>query len=77
MPEKSKSHSESSKVDFKKAGDAIAKKKGIMTKKEGSTEVSKEEVILLNKAIKAEMAEVESGKQKVYSSDEIDKDFGL
>lgn len=77
MPEKSESRSEKSRADIKKAGDAIAKKRGIALKKQGSKKISKEEVILVNRAIDAEMAEVDTGKQKTFSSDEIKKEFGL
>ena len=77
MPEKSDSCSESSRADIKKPGTAIAKKRGIAIKKAGSRKISKEEVILVNRAIEAEMAEVDSGKQKTYSSDEIKKELGL
>jgi hypothetical protein len=77
MPEKSGPRSEKSRADLKKAGDAIAKKKGMAIKKEGSGKISKEEALLVNRAIEAEMAEVDSGKQKTFTSDEIKKEFGL
>ncbi|WP_424359652.1 hypothetical protein [Methanocella sp. MCL-LM] len=36
-----------------------------------------EEVQLVYRAVEAEMAEVESGKQKTYTAEQIKKEFGL
>lgn len=39
--------------------------------------IEEEEVMLVNRAIEAELAEVETGEQKTYSLDEIKRELGL
>lgn len=48
-----------------------------MVKKDSSRKITKEEVELVNKAIKAEMEEIDSGKQKTFTSRDIKKELGL
>jgi hypothetical protein len=78
MPERPEPHTKRPKtVESKKGRGAIAKKRSDAIKKEGSMDISEDEVILVNRAIEAEMAEVDSGKQKTFTSEEIKKELGL
>lgn len=66
-----KSESVPRKIILKKAGDALAKKRGIMKQEKDSCEMDKEEAALVGIAVKSMMDEVKSGKRKTYKLEDI------
>jgi len=69
------------KIEFVKAGEAIAKKRGIVIRKEDSMKIDEEEATLVGIAVKSMLKDAKSGKTKIYDLEDVleeeDKRRGL